>query len=124
MSNFPKADERTGSYSGRSSMGENRSPVLPFGRVNPAKQTHSEDGFLDGEGFHVLQTRDGKFRAANIGSGSYVYWNVGETVYLMHDQTRRDLGPRSGYRVVGTILANGETDGVVPDKTMPVVVFK
>jgi hypothetical protein len=116
-----KGELHRGNWSGRTSSVEGRAPVLRYGNVNPAKQTHSE-GDLTGSGFHVLQNSSGKYSA--VPTDASPSYNVGETVHLQGDQSRRTIGGESGHTVVGTILPDGSTKGDVPSKSMPLYVFK
>lgn len=110
-------------YSGQSAGGyaghdEQRSPVVSAGRINPSDPKHE---FLDGNTDDLQILKDGDTGKLTAVAGKF--WNVGDQVGLMNDQSRRQLGSQTQY-VVGTRLAGGASEGIIPTQSVPVRVFK
>jgi hypothetical protein len=162
---FPQADpdrtyglspsHRTREYvqDGRIMGGEMRggaAAILPTGKsINPVKVkgeyfenvrdgvTHIVDVGRKPKSFGERQSMEGykpNLRAVSS-YGDRPTWNVGDNVYMNHDQNPgRSLVPAGNYqpesgkygtaRVVGTRHQDGRLEGNVPNKSMPHWVFK
>lgn len=81
-------------------------PILPTGMVNLKTRKCAQWGYInflwdDENDVYVLVKRDGKFKAiitSDVMSHAQVYFPIGGTLGLQHDQTGRDLG---SWKIVG-----------------------
>lgn len=144
---FPKAENKSGyglspSYrtqqytSGGRLMGGDMvgkaAAILPTGSsVNLHKPEKSD--FIDnvvGQTVHIVDVKDREggpsYRAISTYGGPT--WNVGDRVFMNHDQnpgrSLHNNSSGSGAEVVGTMHQDGRMEGTVPNKSIPLWVFK
>jgi hypothetical protein len=122
-------------YTGDGNIGRNSSaaPVRGAGVINPAMPSVDEkNGFTHEEGktsYTVVQNNgysgkdeNGTVRAiANIGPSSN---QVGDTIHLKSDETRRPMTGDTGATVIGIRHSNGDIEGEVPNRKISQVVYK
>lgn len=99
--------------------------ILPVGRgenINPAHPAGDHWCRQEDDGLLVVRVAEGKYRAINTcGNADFAWHPIGQVMVCHHDQTGRWLAEAE---VVGHVWSNGETEGHVPDRMIPLWVFK